>query len=174
MTEIVLREITRENFRECVSLTLEPWQQKLVAPNFESLAEAKVDPTLVPLAIYDRAALGAPLSDHRMVGFTMYGAVEAVGFVKRLMIDKRHQRQGYARAAMREVIRRLRLYPEVQLIGTRHRRCNEAAANLYRSLGFIAWEVSWRNSDPDEVYVALHEAEQAGSPQEVTTGNSTL
>jgi diamine N-acetyltransferase len=162
MAEIVLKVITRENFRECISLALEPWQQELVAPNVESLAEAKVDPALVPLAIYDRAALGAPLSDHRMVGFTMYGAVAAVGFIKRLMIDKRHQRQGYARAAMREVIRRLRLHPEVQLIGTRHRRCNEGAANLYRSLGFIPWEDPWDDSDSDEVYLALQEAGQVG------------
>jgi diamine N-acetyltransferase len=93
----------------------------------------------------------------------MYGPVAAVGFIKRLMIDKRHQRQGYARAAMREVIRRLRLLPEVQLIGTRYRRSNEAAANLYRSLGFIPWKVPWHNSDPDEVYMALHEAGQAGT-----------
>jgi hypothetical protein len=68
-----------------------------------------------------------------------------------------------ARAAMREVIRRLRLLPEVQLIGTRYRRSNEAAANLYRSLGFIPWKVPWHNSDPDEVYMALHEAGQAGT-----------
>src|SRR5262245_44876271 len=163
MAEIVLREITRENFRECISLTLEPWQQELVAPNVESLAEAKVDSALVPLAIYDRAALGAPLSDHGMVGFTMYGPVAAVGFIKRLMIDKRHQRQGYARQARRTVTRSLRLLPKVQPIGTRHRRSNEAAANLYRSLGFFPWKVPWHNSDPDEVYMALREAGQAGT-----------
>ena len=162
MAEIVLREITRENFRECVSLKLEPSQEALVAPNVESLAEAKVDPTLVPLAIYDRAALGAPLGDHGMVGFTMYGPVAAVGFIKRLMIDKRFQRKGYGRAAMREVIRRLRLDPQVQLIGTRHRRENEAAANLYRNLGFTPWKVPWQNPDPDEVYVALHDLGRAG------------
>ena len=88
MAEIVLREITRENFRECISLELEPSQARLVAPNVESLAEAKVDPTLVPLAVYDRTALGAPLGNHHMVGFTMYTPVAAVGFVKRVMIDR--------------------------------------------------------------------------------------
>src|SRR5262249_44503155 len=143
--------ITHENFRECISLALDGWQDEFVAPNVRSLAEAKVNPTLVPLAIYDWAALGAPLSDHRMVGFTMYGPVAAVGFIKRAMIDKRHQRRGYGRAAMREVIRRLGLHPEVHFIGSSHRRSNEEAANLYRSLGLSPWEVPWHNPDPDEV-----------------------
>jgi diamine N-acetyltransferase len=157
VAEIVLREITRVNFRECISLELEPSQVRLVAPNVESLAEAKVDPTLVPLAVYDRVALSPPLGNHQMVGFTMYTTVAAVGFIKRVMIDKRYQRQGYGRAAMREVIRRLRLHPDVCLIATRHRHDNEAAANLYRSLGFSPWEVPWPNRDPDEIYVAIHE-----------------
>jgi RimJ/RimL family protein N-acetyltransferase len=61
-----------------------------------------------------------------------------------------------------EVIRRLRLDPQVQLIGTRHRRDNEAAANLYRNLGFGPWKVPWQNADPDEVYVALHDVGRAG------------
>ena len=90
-----------ENFRECISLELEPSQARPVAPNVESLAEAKVDPTLVPLAVYDRAALG----NHHMVGFIMYTPVAAVDLIEPVMIDKRYQRQGYGRAAMRGVIR---------------------------------------------------------------------
>jgi diamine N-acetyltransferase len=41
------------------------------------------------------------------------------------MIDRCYQRQGYARAAMVEVIRRLRLIPEVEMIATSHRRAHE-------------------------------------------------
>jgi diamine N-acetyltransferase len=156
MVEVVLREITPENFRECLSLQVEPWQVEFVAPNVKSLAEAKINPTLFPLAIYDRAALGAPLSDHRMVGFTMYELIASVGFILRV-IDRPYQRQGYGRAAMREVIRRLRLYPEVQLIATSHRRENVAAAKLYQGLGFQDWQVPWQNPDPDEIYLVLHD-----------------
>src|SRR5687768_5657971 len=124
MPEIIFREITRENFRECISLAVEPWQDELVASNVKSLAEAKIDSALLPFAVYDRAALGAPLSDHRMIGFAMLEIRAGVGFVVRLMIDKAHQRKGYGRAAMVEAIRQLGLYPEVRLIGTSHRRHN--------------------------------------------------
>src|SRR5687768_14076997 len=114
MPEVVFREITRENFRECISLTVEPCQVDLVAPNVKSLAEAKIDSALFPFAVYDRAAIGAPLSEHRMVGFTMLEIRAGVGFIVRLMIDKAHQRKGYGLAAMLEAIRQLRLHPEVR------------------------------------------------------------
>lgn len=157
MVDVVLREITRENFRECISLRVGRGQTEFVASNVQSLAEAKINPALVPLAIYDRAALGAPLSDHRMVGFTMYELIAGTGFILRLMIGEAYQRRGYGRAAMREVIRRLRLHPDVQLIGTSHRRGNEAAARLYRGLGFRDWRIPWPSSDPDEIYLVLSE-----------------
>jgi hypothetical protein len=50
-------------------------------------------------------------------------------------------RQGYGRAAMVEVIRRLKLTPEVEMIATSHRCSNTVAARLYRSLGFVSWDV---------------------------------
>ena len=59
-----------------------------------------------------------------MVGFIMYELKGGVGFILRLMIDRRHQRQGYGRAAVLEVIRRLKLIPEVQMIATSHQRGN--------------------------------------------------
>ena len=157
MPEVVLREITRENFSECASLTVEPWQVELVATNLKSLAEAKIDSALFPFAIYDRAAVGSPLDRHRMLGFTMLEIRRGVGFIVRLMIDKEHQRKGYGRAAMVEVIRQLRLHPEVRLIATSHRRKNEAASKLCRELGFRDWGVPWENPDPDEIYLALQD-----------------
>jgi diamine N-acetyltransferase len=46
------------------------------------------------------------------------------------MIDAAHQRKGYGRAALVEVIRRLRLEPEVEMIVTSHRHDNAVVANL--------------------------------------------
>ena len=57
---------------------------------------------------------------------------------------------------MVEVIRRLKLTPEVEMIATSHRRSNTVAAHLYRSLGFVAWEVVGdEERNPEEVFVQL-------------------
>ena len=61
----------------------------------------------------------------------MYEVVAGVGFILRLMIDRDAQGQGYGRSTVIEVMRRLRLSPEVELIATSHRRENVAAARLY-------------------------------------------
>jgi diamine N-acetyltransferase len=58
MVKVNLQPITPDNYLECLRLQVEPAQAHFVATNAKSLAEAKADPTLVPLAIYDRAALG--------------------------------------------------------------------------------------------------------------------
>ena len=92
-----------------------------------------------------------------MVGFIMYELKGGVGFILRLMIDRVHQRKGYARGAMVEVIRRLKLYPEVQMIATSHRRENVAMAQLCRSMGFVDWDISWAKENEGEVFLRLNE-----------------
>lgn len=158
MVQVHLRPVTRDNLSACLALRLGEGQADLVASNAKSLAEAKVNPNLVPLAVYDAAARGweddIPVP---MVGFTVYELAAGVGFILRLMIDRAHQRKGYGRAAMVEVIRRLKLHPEVEMIATSHRRENEAAAGLYRSLGFVPWEIGWARENPDEVVLRLEE-----------------
>ena len=159
MAEVSLRPITQKNFAECISLKVADDQIALVASNVKSLAEAYVNPTLHPLGIYDASAHyeNSPV----LIGFAMYELVDAVGFVMRLMIDKACQGQGYGRAAMIEVIRRLRLHPEVEIIATSHLRENEAAARLYEGLGFVDWETEWTSEIPHERYMILKE--QAGT-----------
>lgn len=71
----------------------------------------------------------------------------------RLMIDRKHQRRGYGRATMLEVIRRLKLCPEVEIIATSYRKENEVAAKLYQSLGFIRWDIAYAQAHPTEFYV---------------------
>jgi len=46
-----LREITMDNFRECVGLQVRD-DQKFVAPNVYSIAESKVDSNWITRAIY--------------------------------------------------------------------------------------------------------------------------
>jgi diamine N-acetyltransferase len=69
---VILRDVTKENWQECVRLQLAPEQEGFVSSNAYSLAESKFMPTFVPQAIYARdEATGAG----RMVGFIMYGYV---------------------------------------------------------------------------------------------------
>lgn len=150
-----LRPVTAANFDECLGLQVDPSQRELVAPNVKSLAQAYVDPNLRPLAIYPAIAAGWVEPRDPMVGFAMYELAVGVGFIMRLMIDSRYQGMGYGRAAMVEVIRRLRLHPGVEVIATSHRRENGAAARLYRSLGFVEWGIGYATEDPSEVYLRL-------------------
>lgn len=71
------------------------------------------------------------------------------------MIDRAHQRKGYGRAAFVEVIRRLRLSPEVEMIATSHRHDNTVVAGLFRSLGFVPREIEGMALTPGEVYLRL-------------------
>jgi diamine N-acetyltransferase len=156
MAEVHLRAVTRDNYLECLNLQVEESQTRFVASNAKSLAEAKVNTTLVPLAIYDRAACGYPKPNVPMVGFVMYEVTCGVGFILRLMIDLRYQHQGYGRATLVEVIRRLKLIPEVEMIATSHRHDNMVAARLYQSVGFVPWEVEGAEEvNPGEVFLQL-------------------
>lgn len=152
---VSLREITVETFKECISLQVEESQTEFVASNVRSLAEAKVNRTLRPFAVYDGAELGCEVPLTPMVGFVMYEVTAGTGFILRIMIDKAHQGRGYGRATVVEVIRRLRLYPEVQIIGTSHKIENVAAASLYRSLGFVHWNLPGTEQNKEERFLKL-------------------
>ncbi len=75
----------------------------------------------------------------------------------RLMTDCKYQRKGYGRSTMVEVIRRIKLCPDVEIVATSYRKENEIAAKLYQSLGFTLWDIEWAKSHPSEVYVKLRE-----------------
>jgi diamine N-acetyltransferase len=126
---IELREITMENFRQCINLSVAEHQRGFVASNMFSLAEAKADGVSNPLAIY---------AGGEMVGFTMYcfDPKLGTGFIDRLMVAADHQGRGYGRAAMAEVISRLRRTPGCKRIRTSFEPTNAVAEALYESLGF--------------------------------------
>jgi diamine N-acetyltransferase len=126
---VTLREIDRENFDACVKLDVREDQKSFVAPNVYSIAQSRVEPTYTPQAVYAGAEL---------VGFVMYGydTDERCHWIARMMIDQRHQGKGYGRAAMTEVIRRLRTDPACREIGLSVEPENETAQRLYESLGF--------------------------------------
>jgi diamine N-acetyltransferase len=126
---VELREITMENFDECIRLSVADHQRDFVASNMYSLAEAKADGVSNPLAVY---------ADGQMVGFTMYcfDPRSGIGYIDRLMVAAEHQGRGYGRAAMTEVIERLWSTPGCRWIRTSFEPTNAVAEALYESLGF--------------------------------------
>jgi diamine N-acetyltransferase len=126
---VTLREIDRDNFKQCVRLEVREDQKTFVATNVFSIAQSKVEPSFTPQAVYD---------GEEMVGFVMYGydADEGCHYVARLMIDKNHQGKGYGRAAMVEAVRRMRAEPGCREIALSVEPENVGAQRLYESLGF--------------------------------------
>lgn len=123
---ITLRPVTRDNWEAVVRLQVTPEQQGFVASNLFSIAESFYEPGTVPLAIY---------AEDRLVGLAMYGLIDDTMWIWRLMIDRRHQRKGYARAAMQALIQMLAAMGN-EAIYLSYEPDNEGAAALYHSLGF--------------------------------------
>jgi diamine N-acetyltransferase len=126
---VTLQPLTRDNLWAVVDLKLHPGQEAFVADNIDSIANAYVEPSFAPLAVY---------ADDELVGFAMFGQHPETGawWVIRLMIDQAHQGKGYGRAAMEAVIAMMADRVGCEEIVTSFNPANTAAANLYASLGF--------------------------------------
>lgn len=109
-----LRPVTRDNFRGVVQTKVAPDQEDFVARNLYSVAQAHVEPTWTPLAIY---------ADGEPVGFAMYGHDPDADqwWIIRFMIGADHQGKGYGGRALKLLI---------DLIAERH-----AAREVY--LGYV-------------------------------------
>ena len=126
---VTLRPITRDNLWAVVDLKLHPGQEGFVADNVDSIANAYVEPTFVPLAVY---------AGDELVGFAMYGQHPRTGawWLIRLMVDREHQGKGYGRAASEAVIEMMAERVGCEEIVTSFVPSNAVAAGLYASLGF--------------------------------------
>ena len=126
---VSLREITPENFKECINLKVADVQATFVAPNVTSIAQAKIYPTANPLAIYD---------NDEMVGFVMFGfdTDDKRYYLVRLMIDEKFQGKGYGKAATLEVIERMKQIEDCAEIYLSFVPENTGAEKLYKSVGF--------------------------------------
>jgi len=151
---IGLREITEENFDECVKLSVRDDQKGFVASNVKSLAQAWLHKKVArPFAIYSG---GEP------VGFLMlevWDREDGKGKgceLWRLMIDQKHQGKGYGRAAMEAVISHARSAYDPDEIATSVVPENKAAEKLYQSLGFaLTGEHTGPIDDGGEAIMAL-------------------
>jgi diamine N-acetyltransferase len=136
-----LRKITKDNYRECIKLSVADDQVGFVAPNVRSLGEAAYESDVYPLAIYD---------DDTMAGFLMYGRPpfeKGNWWIIRLMVDRNHQRKGYGKEAMRQVIELIKQEETCKFIRISYEPHNEVARKLYADLGFYeTGEVIWEET----------------------------
>ena len=141
---IELREITRENYKTCGNLRVKKKQEKFVAPNTWSLLQANYEPECIPLAIYHR---------DDMVGFLMYciDADDGQYWIYRLMIDRRHQRKGYAHEAMKQLLQIIMADKTRNKIYIDCKHKNIEAQKLYGKLGFVCTD----EIDDQAVYMRL-------------------
>ena len=126
---ISLREITPENFKECVNLKVAKGQEKFVAPNVMSIAQSKIYPTMNISAVYD---------GDEMVGFVMFGfdPDDERYYLVRLMVDEKHQGKGYGKAATLAVISQLKQIKDCRELYLSFVPENTGAEWLYKSIGF--------------------------------------
>ena len=141
---VSLRDITKENWKKCCQLKVEKEQENFVATNAWSLAQSKFQPECIPLAIYH---------DEDMVGFLMYciDADDGEYWVYPLMIDRQHQRRGYAFEAMKFLLNIITADKSHNKVYIDCRHDNLGAQILYEKLGFKRTD----EFDDQDVYMRL-------------------
>jgi diamine N-acetyltransferase len=124
--DIILKTVDENNFYEIISLKVE----KYCASNLFSLAQAKIFPDAIPLAIYNNDI---------PVGFLMYGIEPRDNneyWIDRFMIDEKYQNKGYGRKAFEiiiDIIKQDKTHNKIKISTNPE---NMVAINLYKKLGF--------------------------------------
>ena len=128
---LTLEDVTIENWRDCIRLSLHDSQQGFVASNVATIAESKFNPHFHLRAIY---------VNDQMVGLLAYCHEDdpedlELFWIFRLMIDQTQQRKGFGIEAMRLAIEEIRSLGGKR-IKTMHKPNNVAAGLMYPKLGF--------------------------------------
>ncbi len=127
---VSLREVTRDNLREVLSLKVAPDQEKFVANNAVSIAQAHFYP--------ETAWFRAIYADETPVGFMMLSddASKPEYFLWRLMLDARYQKFGFAARAMHLLFDYVRTRPNAREIFTSCVPGEGSPHGFYEKLGF--------------------------------------
>ena len=127
---VTLRPVTAENLSAVMRLQLGPGQEKFVAPNSVSMAQAAFNRYAWPRAIY---------ADATPVGFVMLydDPDQPEYFLWRLMIDHRYQRMGFARQAIAQLVDYVCGRPNAHELLVSYVPGDGAPLPFYLSLGFV-------------------------------------
>jgi diamine N-acetyltransferase len=128
---VTLREVTAETLGDVLRLKVAPAQERFVAGNAVSIAQAHFSPVAWFRAIY---------ADETPVGFVMLSddpAKPEYG-LWRFMIDVRYQRLGFGRAAMALIVEHVLTRPGATVLLTSCVEGEGGPKGFYESLGFVA------------------------------------
>lgn len=148
---IRLESINNKNAWDVIDLKVKKSQRDFVASNLFSIAQA-----YTTLGTECSAFPFAIMKGKKAVGFLMIGYNEAALYedfdevvspealknnysLWRLMIDKKYQKKGYGRKAIKLALDFVRSFPcgEAEYCEVSYEPENKVAAKLYRSLGFV-------------------------------------
>jgi ribosomal protein S18 acetylase RimI-like enzyme len=137
LVTVTLREITEANLDSVLEVRTTPEQERFVSPVASSMAEAASTPEGNPWyrAVY---------ADDEAVGFVMVSwnvvpqppHVNGPWFLWKLLIDSRHQRLGYGRQVVRQVVELACENGATELL-TSHVPGEGGPAGFYERLGFV-------------------------------------
>jgi diamine N-acetyltransferase len=137
-----LRDITNENWHECIQLRVRD-DQPYVAPNLYSIAQSKVEPRWIPMAVYN---------DETMVGFIMYELDyrNKQLYLCRFMIDQRYQHKGYGKGTL-DILREIAMRdPGIEKVELSTNPKNAHGIKVYTRYGFRDTGIL---DDGEEVFV---------------------
>ncbi|MFS0674826.1 GNAT family N-acetyltransferase [Ornithinibacillus sp. 179-J 7C1 HS] len=129
MGELYFRDIDNTNEAIVKNIKLKAGQENYIESVEECLQEAETYEEWHPVAIYH---------DEEIIGFAMYGSfgVNKDTWIDRIMIDEKYQGKGFGRKAMLKLINIVSKEYGVNTIYLSIIEENEAAYNLYKSIGF--------------------------------------
>lgn len=129
MSQVELREITKETVRNILRLKVTPEQDNFVAPNAVSLSEALFEEKAWYRAIY---------ANDEPVGFLMLydDAEKADYYLWRFMIAAEHQGKGYGAEAIRLLIEYVKTRPNATKLELSYVPAEGGPEKFYLKQGF--------------------------------------
>lgn len=134
---ILLKQITKENWYECINLEVYKEQEGIVAPNYKSIILSLLCENWNAKCIYN---------DDILIGFFLYGIEEDTNkpMLLRYMIDKKFQGKGLGKKAILKLLDLIKIECGSIKFYTTVSSKNIAAENLYKSVGFEkTGEIMW-------------------------------
>ncbi len=126
---VSLREVTQKTVNAVLQLRVTSEQERFVASNAVSIAQAHFAPDAWFRAIY---------AGETPVGFLMLSVQPEKGeyYLWRFMVDARYQGQGYGRRALELLIEHVRGQPNAEELVLSHIPGTGSAEGFYTKLGF--------------------------------------